>query len=169
MSRRLRRYWVLLPVLASMATQCDETPRGAFPTLVTSVELVLTSIPAVPPTDPAREAVFLDCLQRMNGLPNHVRPSWRSNDVILLTETATDSNAWAASFFDVPVDFSNTMTVHDTNECARDPEGHGHVVIGVTVNGTVVDRAIGMNNTLVFEVSADGAVTLPAVTTSAGP
>ena len=81
----------------------------------------------------------------------------------LLTETS--DNVWTRNFFDVPVGFTNTMTVHDVNECARNPEGNGHVVMGVTVNGTTVDRVVGEDNTLVFEVSADGSVGLPVMMT----
>ena len=69
-------------------------------------------------------------------------------------------DVWSANFFDVPVGFTNTMTVHDTNECARDPEGNGHVVMGVTINGTVVDQVVGADNALAFEVGADGSVKL---------
>ena len=167
MRNLLRQYWVVLPVLASMATQCDQTPRAAFPTMITSVDIVLTSVAADAPTDADGRVAFASCVLRMDGLPNHVRGSWRGNDADLLTETTT--NVWTATFFDVPIGFTNTMTVHDVNECARNPDGNGHVAMGVTVNGTVVDRVVGVDNTLFFEVSADGSVEFPALTTSPSP
>ena len=152
----LQRYWVIVPVLASMASQCGQTPRGTMPTQIASIDLVFKSVGATVPTDPAGSTAYESCLQRMDGLPNHLRASWRGNAISLLTETS--SNVWTATFGDVPVGFTNTMTVHDTNECARDPDGSGHVVRGITVNGTVVDQVVGANKTLAFEVSADGSV-----------
>ena len=166
MRKFLRQYWVVLPVLASMATQCDQTPRAAFPTMITSVDIVLTSVAADVPTDADGLVAFASCFQRMDGLPNHVRGSWRGNDADLLTETSANSGVWTAPFFDVPIGFTNTMTVHDVNECARNPDGSGHVAMGVTVNGTVVERVVGVDNTLFFEVSADGSVGFPTLTTS---
>ena len=112
--------------------------RGAIPTRVTRVDLVLNSVPADPPED---LDAFIACLNRMDGLQNHVRPSWRSSvgepegEVVLMEEVMP--NVWQAVFLDVPVDFLNTMTVHDTNECAREPFGVGHVTMGVTVNDLV--------------------------------
>ena len=167
MRKLLRQYWVVLPVLASMATQCDQTPRPALPTMITSVDIVLTSVAADAPTDADGRVAFAACRQRMDGLPNHIRASWRGNDADLLTETST--NVWTATFFDVPVGFTNTMTVHDVSECARNPEGNGHVSMGVTVNGTVVDRVVGGDNALFFEVSADGSVGFPMLTNSSSP
>ena len=160
MHRLLRRYWVLFPILASLATQCGETPRGAVPTLVTPAEVVLTSVPATIPKDAAGLSAFQDCLVRMD-LANHVRPSWETVQVVPLQENSP--NVWAVTFGFVPVGFTNTMTVHDTNECARNPAGDGRVTMGVTVNGTVVDRVVGTNSTLAFEIGSDGSVTLPPV------
>ena len=159
MRKFLRKYWVVVPVLASMATQCDQTPRGVFPTSIVSIDLVLNSVAEDVPTDSEGLTAFAGCLQRMDGR-NNVRASWRGNNDDSLFEMSP--NVWTAEFLDVPVGFTNTMTVHDVNECARDPEGDGHVVIGVTVNGTVVDRVTG-NNVLFFEVSADGSVRVPAL------
>ena len=167
MRKLLRQYWVVLPVLASMATQCDQTPRASFPTMITPVDIVLTSVAAEAPTDADGLVAFASCLQRMDGLPNHVRPSWRGNDAVLLMKTST--NVWTVTSFDVPVGFTNTMTVHDVNECARNPEGNGHVARGVTVNGTVVDRVVGGDNALVFQVSADGTVAFPTLTPALSP
>lgn len=169
MRHRLRQYWVVLPVLASMATQCDPTPRGANPTMITSIDIVLTSAAVAPPKDADGLLAFAACLQRMDGLPNHVRASWRGNDADLLTETSTNSGVWTVTFFDVPVGLTNTMTVHDVSECARNPEGNGHVTMGVTVNGTVVDRVVGGDNTLFFDVTADGTVGFPTVMTAPSP
>ena len=156
----LQRYWVIIPVLASMASQCDQTPRGTMPTQITSVDLIFKGVGATVPADPTGSAAYESCLQRMDGLPNHIRASWRGNAISLLTEKST--NVWAATFGDVPVGFTNTMTVHDPNECARDPDGNGHVVRGITVNGTVVDQVVGDDKTLVFEVRADGSVGGPS-------
>ena len=171
MRKLLRQYWVILPVLASMATQCDQTPRPAFPTMVVPIDIVLTSVTADAPTDADGLSAVAACLQGqdpdgMGGLPNHVRGSWRGNDADLLTETSP--NVWVATFFDVPVGFTNTMTVHDVNECTRNPDGKGHVTMGVTVNDTVVDRVVG-DNTLFFEVSADGSVGFPALANVPSP
>lgn len=165
----LRQYWVVLPVLASMAAQCDPTPRGATPSMITSVDIVLTSAAVAPPKDADELVAFAACLQRMDGLPNHVRASWRGNDADFLTETSTNSGVWTAMFFDVPVGLTNTMTVHDVSECARNPGGSGHVTMGVTVNGTVVDRVVGSDNTLFFDVTADGTVGFPPVMTVPAP
>ena len=162
MRRLLRRYWVFFPILTSLATQCDETPRGAVPTTVASAEVVLTSVPAAAPKDQAGAAAFQECLQRMNSA-NHVRPSWETDLVAPLSQVSPD--VWAVTFNFVPVGFTNTMTVHDTNECARNPTGDGRVTTGVTVNGTVVDRVVGVNGTLAFEINADGMATLLPVQT----
>ena len=154
----LRRYWVLLPMVASMATQCNQTQRPGLPTLVARVDLVLNSVPAGPPADPV---AFNACLDRMDGPENHVRPSWRSSGAepsgaaVLFTEASAD--LWTAVFFDVPVDFLNTMTVHDTNECARNPAGQGHVTTGVTVNGIEITAVVGQG-ALAFELDEDGSV-----------
>ena len=163
MRNSLKRFWVLLPILATTATQCAETPRGTAPTRVVTVELVLNSMPAAPPAD---QASFNACLLRMGQLANHVRPSWRATanepagTAVLLPEVSP--NVFAASFIDVPVALFNTMTVHDTNECARDPEGNGHVAMGVTVNGMDVP-IVGPDNNLSFQMNADGTLQLPAM------
>ena len=147
----LRRYWFLVPVLASLANECSASPRGTIPTPIVAIDLVLNSSSALPPAD---QQGFNGCLNRMDGLQNHVRPSWRNNEVTLLEETTL--NVFSASFPDVPANFQNTMTVHDTNECARDPEGLGHVTSGVTVNGVEITRNLG--GILSFMVQEDGTV-----------
>ena len=149
----LRRYWFLFPLLASLATECGESPRGTLPTSIVPIALVLNSVAAAPSAD---EQEFTNCLNRMGGLQTHVRPSWRADAVTLLEETAP--NVFSASFPDVPVGMQNTMTVHDVNECARDPEGQGHVTSGVTVNGVEITRVIG-SGVLTFIVEEDGTVT----------
>ena len=155
MANALRRYWFLFPVIASLATQCDESPRGAIPSLVVDVAFVLRSVPAPPPGD---QQEFVDCLNRMGGLQNHIRPSWRANEVVLLNEIATD--VFAEDFGDVPVDFQNTVSVHDVNECARHPEAAGHVTMGVFVNGTELTRIVpGSDGVLTFIMNEDGSVT----------
>ena len=154
----LRRYWVVLPIVASMGTQCDRAPRAGIPTEVVEVELVLNSVPEASSVDGED---YMACLNRMDGLQNHVRPSWRSSpeepsgSPVLFTEMSP--NVWQALFFDVPVDFLNTMTVHDTNECARNPAGMGHVINGVTVNGTEVTNVVGAR-AMAFELNEDGSV-----------
>ena len=158
MHRLLERYWVLFPILASLATQCGESPRGAVPTVVRPAEVVLTSVPAPIPKDGAELDAFQDCLVRMNSA-NNVRASWEFDEVVLLQERSP--NVWAVTFGFVPVGLTNTMTVHDTNECARNSDGDGRVTMGVSVNGTVVDRDFGTNGTLAFVIDTDGAVTLP--------
>lgn len=161
MRNTLRRFWVLLPILATTATQCAETPRGTAPTPIATVELVLNSVPASSATD---DVAFDACLGRMGQLANHVRPSWRattsepSGQVVLLVETSTD--VFSASFLDVPVNLLNTMTVHDTNECAREPDGNGHVAMGVTINGTEITM-VGIDNALSFVLNEDGTVQPP--------
>ncbi len=142
-----------MPIMASMATQCDTTPRGVTPTRVVSVELVLESVAA-----PSGAGVsFEACLARwdVNDDENHIRPSWRENDPIPLVETTP--GVFGADFADVPVGVTNTLTVHDRNECARNPNGDGHVTMGVFANGTPVLRVVGVN-ALAFGVDADGTV-----------
>ena len=162
MRKALRRYWFLFPVLASLATECGESPRGAIASGVAGLELVLTSEPAGPPVD---QAEFQSCLDRMGEVENHVRPSWRGTtdpvtlvfvpDRVLLTETSP--NRFAVDFIDVPADFQNTITVHDENECRRNPLGDGRVTMGVTANGTPLTMVVG-NDALVLVVSSDGTV-----------
>ena len=159
MPKTLRRYWLILPIIASMATQCGESPRGAPPTEIVTIDLRLDSQPAPPPAD---AAAFLACLSRMN-LENNVEPSWQNGQVVPLNET--DPNVFTARFFDVPTGFANTMTVHDQNECRRDPDGEGHVTMGVTVNGQAITRVVGVG-ALAFTVDTDGNVSSPPI---AGP
>ena len=154
MVNALRRYWFLFPVIASLATQCDESPRGAIPSLVVNVAFVLDSVPAPPPAD---QQELVNCLNRMGGLQNHIRPSWRANEVVLLPQVG--ENRFAEDFPDVPAGFQNTVTVHDVNECARDPEGLGHVTMGVSVNGTMLTRILDASNgVFTFIVNEDGTV-----------
>ena len=153
--RALRqRGWVLLPIVASMATECDTTPRGVAPTATTGVVVTLRSVSANPPV-PA--TAFDACLARWSvlGDENHVRGSWRTNAPVALVETELD--VFSATFLYVPVGVVNTMTVHDQNECARNPSGDGHVTTGVTVNGTSITRVVGVS-ALAFELDKDGTV-----------
>ena len=151
MLRTLRRYWLLVPILTSLATQCDEAPRGMPPTVVTSIEVKLLSLPAPLPADMQE---FDNCLNRMQRV-NHIEPSWRAGKLVPFVESGP--NIFTVRFFDVPLDFQNTMTVHDVNECRRDPKAFGHVTTGVTVNGTPVTQVVG-TGVLVFIVSSDGVV-----------
>lgn len=146
-----RRGWVLLPILASLGTQCDTAPRGVTPAPITRIEVVLRSVAATAGSPDAAAA----CLARMGNLANHLRPSWRGNEPVLLTETAPA--VFRAEFRDAPIGILNTMTVHDRNECARDPQGSGRVTTGVTVNGTPITRVIG-TKTLAFQLDAQGMV-----------
>lgn len=148
------RLWILAPILASMATQCDESPRGTSPSLIASVELRLDSMPAEEPTDEDEARRYGFCLQRMS-YANHVRPSWRNREEINLVETAP--GIFVAAFNDVPVNFSNSVIVHDENECRRDPRGSGRVVTGVSINGQPVTRLVGPG-VLGFRIGADGVV-----------
>ena len=150
MTDLMRRGWVLLPILASLGTQCDTAPRGVPPAPITRIEVVLRSV-AAPGGNPEVAA----CLARMDDLANHIRPSWRGNQPVLLTETAPA--VFRAEFLDVPIGILNTMTVHDRNECARDPQGDGRVTMGVTVNGTPITRVVG-TKTLAFELDEQGMV-----------
>jgi hypothetical protein len=156
MVKAFRRYWFLFPVIASLATQCDESPRGAVPSLIVSVQFVLESVPAPPAAD-GNLLEFISCLNRMDGLQNHIRPSWRANEVVLLPQVG--ANTFAEFFPDVPAGFQNTVTVHDINECKRDPEGFGHVTMGVFVNDTELRRVVdGSNGVFAFIVNEDGTV-----------
>ena len=148
------RVWILAPILASLATQCDESPRGTAPSLIASIELRLDSVPADEPTDEDEARMYGFCLQRMSNV-NHVRPSWRAREEITLRETGP--NVFVASFNDVPVNFSNNVIVHDENECRREPRGSGRVVTGVTINDQPVTRLVGPG-VLGFTITADGVI-----------
>lgn len=144
--------------LASMATDCERSPRGLEPSPLVRVEIRLESEPAAePPAD--RQADFEGCLERM-GADNNVRPSWRDYAPVTLTETAP--NTFRAEFFDVPTDVVHTMTVHDRNQCRRDPLGQGRVTSGVTVNGAILERVIPATGALQFSVDSDGGIMSPA-------
>ena len=166
----LRRCWFVFPVLASLATDCQETPRGAIPTGIAAVEIVLQSRPAAPHAD--RRAVE-DCLARLGAVGTHVRPSWRDNtftgvfdpERVALVETSP--NTFAALFRDVPANVQLTLTVHDVNQCQRVPvipggaiDGRfadGRVTTGVFANGTPLTSVVG-NDALVLVVAPDGTV-----------
>ena len=160
MRNLLRRYWFLLPMVASLATQCDETPRGALPTRFIDATLVLTSAPAPLAGD---QDAFLGCIERMGSFDNHVRPSWRDNastpqyDPEQVTLTEMSPNVFAADFFGTPVGLQNTMTVHDVNECRRNPEGDGRLTMGITLNGTSMTQVVG-NDALLFIIDGDGMI-----------
>ena len=144
--------------LASMATDCERSPRGLEPSPLVRVEIRLDSEPAAePPAD--RQADFERCLERM-GNDNNVRPSWRDYTPATLTETGP--NVFQAEFFDVPTGVVNTMTVHDRNQCRRDPLGQGRVTTGITVNGTIPGRVVAATGAIQFSVDGDGTVTSPA-------
>ena len=167
----LRRYWFVFPVLASLATDCQETPRGAVPTGIAAVEIVLQSRPAPPPPD--RRAVE-DCLARLGDVGTHVRPSWRDNaftrqfDPERVPLVETSPNTFAALFRDVPANVQLTLTVHDVNQCRRMPviagtpgvQGRfadGRVTTGVFANGTPLTTVVG-NDALVLLVAPDGTI-----------
>ena len=165
-----RRCWILLPLLASLATDCEDASRGVAPTSLTSVEIVLESQPATGPRDVAVEA----CLARLGNVSPHVRPSWQDNfftadfDPARVQLVRTGLNRYAASFNDVPANTQLTLTVHDENECIRRPiipglEGElgrfadGRVTNGVSANGIPLTRVVG-NDALLLLVAADGVV-----------
>lgn len=166
----LRQYWFLLPVLASLATQCDETPRGAVPSGIASIEVMLESTPA--PLPPAADLDLLAaCLDRM-GNKNNVRPAWLDNpntpefdpDRVFLSEVTP--NVFVATVPSVPVGVQTTLTVHDINECRRNPvinvieqgrAADGRVTEGVSANGTPLERVVGADAFLIV-VGADGTI-----------
>ena len=165
-----RRCWILLPVLASLATDCEDASRGAAPTTLTSVEIVLESRLA----GGARNAAVEACLQRLGGVSPHVRPSWRDNyftsafDPSRVPLLRTAPNRYAARFNDVPADTALTLTVHDENECVRRPvipgmQGElgrladGRVTSGVSANGVPLRQVVG-NDALLLLVGTDGVV-----------
>ena len=160
MRNLLRRYWFFLPMVASLATQCNETPLGALPTRFIDATLVLTSVAATLAGD---QDAFLGCIERMGSFDNHVRPSWRDNastpqydpEQVALTEMSP--NVFAADFFDVPVGLQNTMTVHDVNECRRNFEGDGRLTMGITLNGTSMTQVVG-SDALLFIIDGDGMI-----------
>ncbi len=166
----MRRCWILLPVLASLATDCQDASRATAPTTVTAVEIVLESQPASGARTPAVNA----CLERLGSAGKHVRPSWRDNyftsqfdpDRVPLVQTAP--NRYAASFNDVPANTQLTLTVHDENECFRRPVipgtpdepgrlADGRVTTGVSANGTPLRRVVGAD-ALLLVVGTDGVV-----------
>ena len=168
MLRSLGPYWVIAPILASLATQCGQSPRGALPTTIVSVTVRLDSVPAPLPDDQQELAA---CLERMGG-GNHVAASWQNEAVTLLTEIAP--NVFTASFNDVPTEFLVTITVHDRNECRRNPTQLGHVPMGVFANGERLTTVLegnnnpvatvdAGNNVLAFVVANDGVVTSPVL------
>ena len=165
-----RRCWILLPMLASLATDCEDASRGAAPTTLTSVEIVLESQPATGPRDVAVEA----CLARLGGVRPHVRPSWQDNyftaefDPSRVPLVRTGLNRFAARFDDVPANTQLTLTVHDENECVRRPVipgsleqlgrlADGRVTRGVSANGIPLRRVVG-NDALLLVVGTDGVV-----------
>ena len=161
MMTRPSRYWIILPIVASMATDCNESPRGVQPTQIVTAEFRLRSQSAsIPPAGSQR--AFQDCLTRMKSETNVV-PSWRSGtaglDVVTLTESA--QNVFTMQFNDIPGDLANTMTVRDVNECRRNPDGDAGVVTGVTINGTPIQRVVPGTSTLPFVLEADGTVLSP--------
>ncbi len=143
---------------ASMASECEQSPRGLVPSPLARIEIRLRSEPA--PDPPAQQQTTFElCLVRMDQ-ENKVKPSWRDYASTTLTETAP--NVFAAEFFDVPVSIRHTITVHDRNQCRRAPLGDGRVVTGVSVNGTTLERFIPATNALQFSIDEDGVVTSPA-------
>ena len=165
-----RRCWILLPILASLATDCEDASRATSPTIVTAVEIVYESQPASGARTPAVEA----CLERLGSVSPHVRPSWRDNyftsqfDPAPVALVRTTANRYAASFNDVPANTQLTLTVHDASECYRRPIipgtpdqpaalADGRVTTGVSANGTPLRRVVG-NDALLLLVGTDGVV-----------
>lgn len=164
-----RRCWILLPALASLATDCEDASRGIAPSALTTVEIVLESRPATGGGD-----VVGLCLARLGAAGNHVRPSWRDNHATSVFDPAhvplarVAPNRFAAVFSDVPSNTQLTLTVHDENECMRRPVvpvtpdapgrlADGRVTTGVSANGTPLTRVVG-NDTLLLLVGPDGMV-----------
>ncbi len=169
--KALRRCWFVFPVLASLATDCQQTPRGAVPTGIATVEIVLQSRPATP--HPNRREVE-NCLARLGAVGTHVRASWRDNpftsayDPERVPLVATSPNTFAVLFRDVPASTQHTLTVHDVNQCERMPVlpgatgvpgrlADGRVTTGVFANGTPLTTVVG-NSAFVLVVAPDGTV-----------
>lgn len=168
--RTLRQYWFLLPVLASLATQCDETPRGTVPTGIATIEVMLESTPA--PLPPPEDQLAYDaCLERMEK-ENNVRAAWLDDpntpdfdpDRVFFDEVSP--NVFTATVPGVPTGVQTTFTVHDINECRRNPiinvieagrAADGRVTEGVSVNGTLLERVVGADAFLIV-VAGDGVV-----------
>ena len=166
-----RRCWILLPMLASLASDCEDASRGAAPTTLTTVEIVLESRLAA---GAAVGAAVEACLARLGGAGKHVRPSWRDNyftagfDPARVPLVRTAPSRFAASFNDVPASTQLTLTVHDENECVRRPVipgtldepgrlADGRVTTGISANGTPLTRVVG-NDALLLLVGTDGVV-----------
>ena len=156
MLKKPRHYWLILPIVASIGTQCSESPRGLLPTEIATIVLRLYSQSAAEST--STSGLFLECLQRM-GVENSVVPSWRNGEVVALNEA--NPNVYTYTFRDVPTNFVNTMTVRDRNQCRRDPNGDGSVVTGVTVNGTPIESVVPGTRMLTFRLDSDGKVLSP--------
>ena len=148
---------VVAAALASTASDCEQSPRGLEPSSLATIQVRLESEPAPEPGAEQR-AAFEGCLNRM-GDENSVMPSWRDYAATPLTETAP--NTFEAQFFDVPVNIIHTMTVHDRNQCRRDSRRDGRVAMGVSVNGTPIERIVPETNALQFAVDEDGVVESP--------
>lgn len=149
---------VVAAAAASLASECEQSPRGLEPSPLAVIEIRLQSEPA--PDPPAEERAAVErCLARMEQ-DNNVKPSWRDYAPTTLTETAP--HVFAAQFFDVPMNFRHTLTVHDRNQCRREPVGDGRVTTGVSVNGTVLERFLPATGALQFAIDGDGVVTSPA-------
>ena len=150
---------VVAAALASTASDCEQSPRGLEPSPLATIQIRLESEPAGEPAAEQQAAVD-GCLTRMED-NNSVKPSWRNYVATTLNETAP--NNFEAQFFDVPVNIVHTMTVHDRNQCRRDPSRDGRVTTGVRVNGTRVERVIQQTNALQFAVDEDGVVESPPI------
>lgn len=149
-----RRRWILIPVLLSLAGDCDQfQSTGTVPSAIVAVTLTLTSPQVAPPAHPAVQADYQRCL----GLAPRpqVRPSWRDYAVIDFQSAGADR--WQAGFNDLPSGYTHTIYVTDPNECARNPAGLGRTTTGVTVDG--VAPRVFSSGALLFTVEADGRVT----------
>ena len=162
MSHTPRRASLLLlaAAAASLGTDCGQSPRGLAPSPIAAAAFRLVSRPAAVPS-PGQTDQFTTCLQRMGEVTNVV-PSWRSFALVALAESAP--NVFEARFLDVPVGATNSLTVHDPNQCRRDPEGSGRVTDGVSINGTTLDRVNPSTGQLFFTIDIDGAVSSPPFT-----
>ena len=150
---------VVAAALASTASDCEQSPRGVEPSSLATIQVRLQSEPAAEPAA-EEQAAFEGCLTRMEE-NNNVRPSWRNYAATVLNETAP--NNFETQFFDVPVNIVHTMTVHDRNQCRRDPRRDGRVTTGVWVNGTRVERVVQETNALQFAVDEEGVVESPPI------
>lgn len=155
---------LLAAAAASLATDCEQGPRGLQPSQIVTARLALVSRPASAPP-PVQTEDFNACLARMDQVTN-VAASWRNFQFVPLVETTP--NNFEFTFSDVPVGVSNSMAVRDVNECRRNPGGNGRVTTGISINGTPIESVDAATGGLFFSIDATGMVTSPRPSAAPG-